>query len=451
MIRRTPRCTRSAAVLAVLALAVAACGGDDDGATDADVDVTDAPEPDTETTAATTSDSGADTTEPPAPETTEVAATDAPSETTAAGSAGEDVTGSVKVGMITTLSGGAAYLGEDIRDGFQLAFDRDGRIDLDLAVEDDTQDPATGQQLADGMLQDGVDVMTGIVFSNVAGAVVPQVLGEDTLYLSANAGPSNFAGADCDENYYAVAWQNDNPAEAMGQYVKDQGVESVVALAPNYQAGQDSINGFKRTFGDIEDEIFTELGATDYAQAIAQIRDADPDAVYFFYPGGMGISFVNQYVESGLEIPIYGPTFSFDENIVDAIGPAAIGLQNASFWAPDLDVPANVEFVEAFRDAYGHTPTTYAAQGYDTANLLISAIVANGGDPSDNAAMREALSAADFESVRGDFRFNTNNHPIQDWYLLTVTEGEGGDLTNTIGETILEDHEDAYVGECSLG
>lgn len=364
-----------------------------------------------------------------------------------------DVTGSVKVGMITTLSGGAAYLGEDTRDGFQLAFDLDGRFDLDLVIEDDAQDPAVGQQLAERMLErDDVDVMTGIVFSNVAGAVVPQVVNHDTIYLSSNAGPSTFAGEGCNENYFVVSWQNDEPAEAMGEYVRGTGAETVVGLAPNYQAGQDSINGFKRTFGELEAEIFTEFGATDYAQAIAQIRDADPDAVYFFYPGGMGISFVQQYVEANLDIPLYGPTFSFDETIVDAIGPAAVGLQNASFWAPDLDVPANTAFVEAFESTYGRTPTTYAAQSFDTANLLISALVANGGDPSDTAAMREAIKAADFDSVRGDFRFNTNNHPIQDWYLLEVVEDpETGDITNTIIDTIFEDHEDAYAADCDLG
>lgn len=367
-------------------------------------------------------------------------------------SSNEAVTGEISVGMITTLSGGAAYLGEDTRDGFQLAFELDERFTLDLVVEDDARDPTAAQGLADRMIErDNVDIMTGIVFSNVLGAVVPTVVDRDLIYLSTNAGPSPFAGAQCHENYFVVSWQNDNPAEAMGQYLADQDVGSVVALAPNYQAGTDSVTGFKRTFGSVDDEIYTELGATDYSQAIAQIRDADPDAVYFFYPGGMGIAFVQQYVDAGLDIPIYGPTFSFDENLVDAIGPSALGLLNSSFWAPDLDNEANRVFVTEFRATYGRTPTGYAAQAFDTANLLISALVANGGDPSDIAAMRDALGDANFDSVRGKFSFNSNNHPIQDWYLLKVVEDPvNGDLTNTVVETVLTNHEDAYVGECSL-
>lgn len=429
------------AVLAVLGLLAAACADD---TTDADAEpaaTTAAPEteaaPATEPAAA--DDEAAPATEPAAePDDEESPAV---------------IGGKVKVGMITTLSTGAAYLGEGIRNAFELAFEINGRYELELIVEDDGRDPALAQQLADRMLtRDEVDVMTGIVFSNVAGAVVPQVVDAGTIYISPNAAPSPFAGAQCHENYFVASWQNDNMAEAIGVYVADEGVGSVVALAPNYQAGHDMVTGFKRYFGDVEEEIYTELGATDYAQAIAQIREADPEAVFFFYPGGMGIAFVQQYVASGLEIPVYGPVASFDEHLVDAIGDAAVGLLNSSFWSVDMDNEANQVFVEAYREKFGATPTSYAAQGYDTALLLISALDANGGDPSNTAGMREALRAADFESVRGDFRFNTNNHPIQDWYLREVVRDPvHGDLTNTIVATILEDHADAYASECHLG
>jgi branched-chain amino acid transport system substrate-binding protein len=361
----------------------------------------------------------------------------------------------ITVGMLTTLSGGGAYLGEDTQKGFELALELAGVSEhVEIVAEDDAQDPEIGQSLADRMIdRDGADIMTGIVFSNVAIAVVPTILDRDMIYLSSNAGPSNFAGADCHENYFTVSWQNDNPAEATGEWVREQGFENVVAAAPNYQAGRDSVNGFRRTFGDLQNEFYTELGATDYAQTIAQIRSEQPDAVYFFYPGGMGIAFVQQYVESGLNesIPIFGPTFSLDETLVDAIGEAAVGLQNGSFWAPDLDVPANETFVAAYREEHGETPTNYAAQGYDTANLLLSALEAVDWAVEDTAAMREALRAADFDSVRGSFSFAPNQHPIQDWYILEVVEGEDGDFTNTIVELVLEDHVDAFVEECQMG
>lgn len=438
------------AVLAAFSLFAAACGDDDDAS---ETTATPAPAPaqDSEPDTGTDPDDGAESSADPE---TGGATEDSPAagdEVEDEASEPEEVGGEVKVGMITTLSTGAAYLGEGIRDGFSLAFELDGRYELDLVVEDDGRDPALAQQLADRMLsRDEVDVMTGIVFSNVAGAVVPQVVNSGTIYISANAGPSPFAGAQCHENYFVVSWQNDNMAEAIGYYMSEQGFENVVALAPNYQAGQDMVTGFKRFFGDADEEIYTELGASDYAGAIAEIRDADPDAVFFFYPGGMGIAFVQQYVASGLEIPIYGPVASFDENLINAIGDAALGLNNSSFWSVDMENEANQVFVNAYREKFGATPTSYAAQGYDAARLLISALDANGGDPSDTAAIRAALKEADFDSVRGDFRFNSNNHPIQAWYLREVVQDPAsGNLTNVIVDTILEDHADAYASDCS--
>lgn len=422
------RRSRWVALVAVLGLVLSACGGDDggEGATD---DGTASP------------DGGA---------TTDAGDGDA---TDAGGDADREP---VTVGMVATLSGNAAYLGEDTQKGFELALEMAGASeDINLIAEDDGQDPELGQSVADRMIErEGAQIMTGIVFSNVAVAVVPTILERDMIYVSSNAGPSNLAGEQCHENYFVASWQNDQPAEAIGQWVRDQGHETAVGVAPNYQAGQDSVNGFRRTFGELQNEFYTELGDTDFAQTIAQIREESPDAVYFFYPGGMGIAFVQQYVESGLvdEIPIYGPTFSFDESLVDAIGEAALGLQNGSFWAPDLDVPANVEFVEAYREAHGTTPTNYAAQGFDTANLILSGLEAVDWNVEDTAALREAIRAADFDSVRGDFEFANNQHPIQDWYVLEVVEGEEeGDLTNTIVETALEDHVDAYAENCDLG
>ena len=445
---------RAVAIVATFGILAAACGDDDEDAAPAETaeaapEAAPEPEPAEEPEAAPEPEPAEEPEAAPEPEPAEepeAAPEPEPAEEP------EVVGGEVKVGMITTLSTGAAYLGEGIRDAFILAFELDGRYELDLIVEDDGRDPAFAQQLADRMLtRDEVDVMTGIVFSNVAGAVVPQVVNAGTIYISPNAAPSPFAGAQCHENYFVASWQNDNQSEAMGVYVASQGYDSVIALAPNYQAGHDLVAGFKRFFGEVDEEIYTELGATDYAQAIAQIREANPEAVYFFYPGGMGIAFVQQYIASGLEIPIFGPMSSFDEVIVDAIGDVSLGLFNSSFWAPDMDNEANRVFVEAYREKYGTTPTAYAAQGYDAALLLISALDANGGSASDTAGMREALKAADFDSVRGKFRFNTNNHPIQDWYLLEVIRDPvHGDLTNTIVATILEDHEDAYASDCPL-
>ncbi len=357
--------------------------------------------------------------------------------------------GGVKVGMITTLSGGGAGLGIDVRDGFMLAIAQSGRDDIEVVIEDDQRKPDIAVQLADRMIQsDKVDVMTGIIWSNLAMAVVPSAVAQGKFYLSPNAGPSALAGKGCNQNYFNVAWQNDNLHEAAGAYANSAGYKNSFILAPNYPAGQDALTGYKRFFeGDLSGELFTKLGQTDYAAEIAQIRASGADSVFFFLPGGMGISFLKQYADSGLDTPVVGPAFSFDQGILQAVGAAALGVVNTSQWNKDIDNPTNAAFVETFQAEYGRLPSLYASQGFDTANLLISAL--DKAAPSDADAFRAALKAADFNSTRGDFAFGPNNHPIQDIYAREVVQ-EGDVFTNKTLNVALENHSDVYAAECKM-
>ncbi|MEM9048352.1 MAG: ABC transporter substrate-binding protein [Pseudomonadota bacterium] len=355
----------------------------------------------------------------------------------------------LKVGMITTLSGGGAGLGIDVRDGFALALKMADARDIELVIEDDQRKPDIAVQLADKMIQsDKVDVMTGIIWSNLAMAVVPSVVRQGVFYLSPNAGPSALAGRGCHENYFNVAWQNDNLHEAAGAYATAAGFANSFILAPNYPAGQDALTGYKRFYtGALAGELFTKLGQTDYAAEIAQIRASGADSVFFFLPGGMGIAFLKQYAQSGVDIPLVGPAFSFDQGILQAVGDAALGVRNTSQWSKDIDNAANAAFVAAFEAEYGRLPSLYASQGFDTANLLISAMAK--AEIADAAAFRDALRAADFTSVRGTFSFGSNHHPVQDIYVREVVK-EGDVLTNRIVSVALEARGDAYAGECSM-
>lgn len=354
----------------------------------------------------------------------------------------------VKIGVITTLSGGGAGLGVDMRDAFTLAMKQSGNKDVELVIEDDAQKPEIAVQLAEKMIQsDKVDLLTGIIWSNLAMAVVPNAVAQDVIYLSPNAGPSALAGAKCNKNYFNVAYQNDNFHEAMGQYA-NKDYKKTFILAPNYPAGKDSLTGFKRYYkGELAGEVYTQVGQTDYAAEIAQIRDSGADSVFFFLPGGMGISFMKQYAQSGVNIPVMGPGFSFDQDILPAVGDAALGVKNSASWSKDLDNEANKAFVEAFKAEYKRLPSVYAAQSWDTANLILSAL--GKASVKDKDAFRAALKAADFKSVRGEFAFNTNNHPVQNIYVREVVK-EGDVLTNKIVGTAFEHHKDAYAEQCKM-
>ena len=354
-----------------------------------------------------------------------------------------------KIGMITTLSGGGSSLGKDVMNGFQLALKMSGNKDVELIVEDDGRKPAKAVQIADKFIQkDKVDILTGIIFSNLAMAVIPSAVKKGVFYISPNAGPSALAGQGCHENSFNVAWQNDNLHEAMGNYANGAGHKNSYILAPNYPAGKDALTGYKRFYkGSIAGETYTKLGQKDYAVEIAKIKASGADSVFFFLPGGMGIAFMKQYSQSGSTIPVMGPAFSFDQGILGAVGDAALGVRNSSQWNKDLDNEANKIFVDSYLKEYDRLPSLYSSQGYDAANLILSAL--KKAPVSDKAAFRKALKAADFDSPRGDFKFGNNNFPIQTIYVREVVK-EGEVLTNKIISAGLENHQDAYAKDCKL-
>ncbi len=364
----------------------------------------------------------------------------------------------LKIGFITTLSGPAGYLGEDARDGFQLAIALEGGklggTPIQLLIEDDQLKPATGKQLADKFIKsDKAKIISGIIFSNVAVAAVPSILESGAFFISPNAAPSEFAGQGCNKNYFVVSWQNDNLHESAGKAAGDLGYKKMAILAPNYQAGKDALAGFRRYYkGEIVSEIYTKLDQTDFAPEIAQIRAAKPDAVFHFHPGGLGIAFTKQYIQAGLmkEIPLVAPMPSMENRIMTAIGDASIGIQSTSHWNQDFANEANKKFMAEFQKKYNRVPTEYAQQGYDAALLIASALKAVGGDISKEDKFREALRKANFQSPRGAFKFASNQHPIQDWYARIVEKGADGKLMMKTLRKVFEGHVDAYAAECKM-
>jgi branched-chain amino acid transport system substrate-binding protein len=364
----------------------------------------------------------------------------------------------VKVGFITTLSGPSSALGLDIRDGFNLAVKLNGGklggLPAEVVIGDDQFNPDAGKQLADRMLKrDRVDLLTGIVFSNIMLAVVPGAIEQKTFYVSPNAAPSPMAGKQCNPFFFVASWPNDAYHEAAGQHATDKGYKNAYLMAPNYQAGKDSLAGFKRFYkGKVVDEVYTKLGQLDYSAELAQVRAAKPEAMYVFLPGGMGINFIKQFVAAGLskDIQLILPGFGSDQDIIRAVGDPMLGLFDTAHWSLDLDNDANRKFVAEFEKEYKRLPSVFAAQGYDTALLMDSAVRRVKGKIEDKEALRKALAAADFKSVRGDFKFNRNQYPIQTYYLRVVAKDAQGRLVNKKIGTVFTNHGDPYVKECGM-
>ena len=364
----------------------------------------------------------------------------------------------VKVGVMTTLSGPGASLGVDIRDGFNLGVkhlnNTFGGHPVEVLIADDAQNPDTAKQIAERFIKkDKVDLATGTVFSNIMLAVGPSFFNAKTFYISSNAGPSQYAGAQCNPYFFNVAWQNDNLHEAMGKHMQDKGIKKAVLLAPNYPGGKDALSGVKHYYkGTVSEEIMTKLGQLDYAAEIAQIRSANADAVYVFLPGSMGVNFIKQYAQSGLmkKTPLYAPGFSADEDVVKAVGPIMEGVFNTSHWYREMDNPVNQKFVADFQKEYGRLPTLYASQGYDAALLMDAAIKETKGNIQDKAALRKAFETVKAPTTRGAYQFGPNHYPIQAYYLREVVKNLDGSVSNKYVSTITDQLADAYVANCKM-
>src|SRR5437588_2084346 len=362
----------------------------------------------------------------------------------------------IKIGVIVTLSGPAAALGAQVRDGFALAVkDLGGKMsgkDVEVVVVDDELKPDGAVSKVKGLLErDKVDFVVGPIFSNILQAIHKPVTENKTFLISPNAGPSSYAGKDCSPFFYVTSYQNDQNFRVLGKVAQDRGYKRVYLMVPNYQAGRDSAAGFKLDYkGEIVEESYMPLGTLDFQPELSKISSLKPDAVFTFMPGGMGVNLVKQYRQAGLadSIPVLS-AFTVDESTLPAQQDAAVGMFGGANWAPNLDNPQNKKFVASYEATYNSVPGTYAMQGYDTAMLIDSAVKAVKGDLSDKDALSTALKKADFTSLRGGFKFNTTGYPIQDFYLTKVTNRPHGKFHTELVQKVFENYGDRYAKDCT--
>jgi len=365
----------------------------------------------------------------------------------------------VKVGLAMDLSGPFAVGGAESKAGFAVAIKQlDGKlggVPVEFVEADTAGNPELARQVVERMLlRDKIDLFTGPVGSSVALAVGPPLFAAKVPYLSSNTGPSDYSGAKCNPYFFDASYPNDAYHEAAGKFASDKGFKKVALIAPSYPGGKDAASGFKRNFkGAVSDELYTKLGQLDYSAEIAQIRASKPDALYFFLPGAMGVSFIKQFVGAGLskDVALISTAFSADEDMIPAVGEPMLGLFNTAHWSYDLDNPANQRFVAAFRQQNnGRNPSFYAGQAYDVLMAMDAAVRDAGGKVADKPALLKAIKAAKYKSVRGDFSYGANNFPIQNYYLRVIGKDASGRITNKVIGTVLQNYQDSSAAKCAM-
>jgi branched-chain amino acid transport system substrate-binding protein len=365
----------------------------------------------------------------------------------------------IKIGFISTFSGPQAAIGEDMRRSVELAKEhlggKMGGRPFEIIYEDDQFKPDVGKQKSEKLVQqDKVNFVTGYIWSNVLLASLKTVTDEgDTILISSNAGPSQIAGELCNKNFFSTSWNNDQTPMAMGQYLQEKGVKSLYLMAGNYAAGKDMLAGVKRTFkGKIIGEDLTKWpDQLDFSAELAKIRAAKPDGIFIFYPGAHGVQFLTQYSQSGLkgQVPLY-QVFSIDAITLPQQKELALGTLGAQEWVNDLPNDANKRYVADFKKKHGVYPSFYGAQSYDAIMLIASAAEALKGDLASKDKVRAELKKANFKSVRGGFKYNTNQFPIQNFYIQEAVKDADGTMTLKTIATAVKDAKDPYYEKCPM-
>lgn len=364
----------------------------------------------------------------------------------------------LKIGYITTLTGGAAFLGKAQLNGFLLGLehqgwkkngDKFGGVPMQLITGDDQLRPSIGLDVARKMIQsDNVDIIAGIIWSNILMTVQRPVIAAKKILISTNAGAAPMAGRRCSPYFISTSFQNDEAAEAMGLLMNKEGIKNAYLMAPNYQAGKDNLAGFRKNFkGKIVGQTLFQINQKDFQAELARVRAVKPQAVFAFAPGGMGIALVKQWAASGLSktTKLY-TAYAIDNLTMRAIGKAAVGTYHTNFWGADLQTPRNEKFVKAWMAKYKSVPSMFSPAAYDAAILIADGLRATKGNFKDHLALAKAMRKNGLRSVRGDLKYNVNGFLMQPYYKRTVEILNGKPVIVT-GE-VVRNTKDSYWQKC---
>ena len=365
---------------------------------------------------------------------------------------------SVKIGFISTFSGPAAAIGNDMKNSFELGLDQRGRklggLPVEVIYEDDQIKPEVGVQKTQKLIEaDKVDFVVGYIWSNVLLASLKPLVDSKTMTVVTNAGASQLAGELCSPYVFSTSWNNDQTPASLGLYMNQKGVKTAFLLGPNYAAGKDMLAGVQSTFtGQIVGQELTRWpDQIDFSAELSKAREAKPDAIFAFYPGGIGAQFITQYAQAGLkgQIPLY-TAFIIDDLSLPRLKDLAVGVASAQEWVGDLPNAANQKFVADYKAKYNSSPSFYGAQTYDAVALIDTAVTAVKGDLANKEGMRKEMEKADFASVRGSFKFGNNHIPIQNFYLDEAVKNADGSYSLRTAATIVKDDQDKFHDKCPM-
>lgn len=374
-----------------------------------------------------------------------------------AGAASAQAPEKLKVGFVVAQSGALALPGAEQRRGLEIALEhlgnKIGGLPVEIVYGDSKTNPgATVQELSRVLEKEKVHVVVGLTGSNEILAALKPITDAKVFFIGANGGPADAAGAGCTPYYFNASFQNEQLTEGIGQYMSKHS-KKLYLLGLDYEAGHEHSNAARMGYtGDVAAHVFTPLNQVDFAADIAKIRASGADGVWAFYPGASGIAFTRQWQQAGMQgkVPLYSNIALSEPLVFQAQGKTALGIVVTGNYFASVDNPENRRFVDSFRKKFNRDPASYAGMAYDAIMLLDSAVKEVKGNVGDQQAFRAALKKANFKSVRGPFKFNHNQQPIQNTYVGVVEANKDGSPYIKLTGTVQEMKPDNFASKCNM-
>ena len=354
--------------------------------------------------------------------------------------------GPVKIGFLAPLTGGAAQIGRDMQNGFEMylseAGNQIGGRKVELIVEDTAGNPATAITKVRKLVEsDKVHMVVGETFAHIGYAlagkadeyqmptIFPVIAADDLTQRK----PSKWV--------VRLGWASSQPSHPFGVYAaKTLGYKKVAVLGSDYAFGYEVVGGFQKTFeengGQIIQKLWAPLGTTDLSPYITQLK-READAAFIIVVAASALKFPTQYQDAGLKakLPVIGGAVIVDEAILPTFGDEALGIVTPLQYSAALDTPANKRFVAEYRRRFGKVPSYFSETCYTSGRWINEAAKVVGGRVEDRAGFIAAFRKVEIpDSPRGPLKLDEWGNPIQNVYIRKV-ERKGGELQNTVIHT----------------
>jgi branched-chain amino acid transport system substrate-binding protein len=360
-----------------------------------------------------------------------------------AGCTGADAAAPIRVGLLTALSGTQQAPGTDIRQGFLLYLETHGNVlggrRVELVTADEGEDARSAAAAAERLVdRDHVRVLAGTVSSGASGGVAAVATRARIPFVGANGRPK----IDDTTWVWHTSFLTEDFGASLGRYMAEEIDGPVYVMGQDFVGAYEGMRGFLRAFRASGGKLanprdvptLTPMSTEDYGVYLDGIPATGAKAVYGWYVAKQGVDFLRQYPKSGAAgLPLYGSGATEGTKALPAIGDAAIGVRSAFHYAPNLDNPANREFVAAWDTRYpGVVPSGLAVSAYDAGAVLDRAIAAAGPAAGPEEINKAIAALGKIDSPRGEWEFGPKTHtPVQKWYLREVRR-DGRALSNAV-------------------